>query len=1040
MTRKPSLKDHAENRRRSKLGLRKRPRRPLSRDPKDELREGPRGSAKGEPREEREVDRRWRELLDRARSRPREAALLTHLRAGSDHTRDSLMRTLASATRARPLADVEHPKLEARLRKLIAKLDPGEQKRLAKLGADELEKGKPKGRAPKLKLPRDPRAARPPRNPPRVRPAAQLKKSASHLLPLIPSASASSTLESSSIQPLPPPITSQQWLEDVQEVLREHQNAALAIAAKYESLGNDQKMMGDPQGSLENLDGRWFLQRYTRGLIYHHAPRRTPALYTVGNDYLRSVAKAYMEGGAHEGPLGLPWASVRPTTVGDGEICAFNNGIACRVPRGDTKILDNWDIAGRWIAEGREAGRLGFPGYSVRETTTAAGTPGYYAKFEHGRIFTSEQTGTHIVEDLIAREYIRQRSKFGFPTTDMQWMHLRIWQVTHFETGAVFVTGVGGREFRSLYGPLYAAWRNLDLSPAVGPMKYAPTPVERVVGWDTTKTWELALLHRDDQTLVMHRRSFDRWQHLVGSSLQNEIGHPTHSEVQNPSEGYSIARCTHGVILRRDQDAVWMPQAMYAMWTAGGHHPWPKLARELTVKGERALEVRLGDDEALLSSDHGLVWLEGPWLAAWRAHDHDLGLPTGPVANSPYQATGGWTPGLHLPCVDGVLWQNPLTPTQIHFVERALFDEWIRHGGISGPLGPITGSSLDLRRRPTPAANSVEVGRKLRCYYGTVYAWQGGPSHALWGAAEDCYRRADEADGILGELRGSGGTTDRVHCQHGWIIPGLFGVFAMPDTIYDRWQAEGGVDKLGLPAEDATLLERREAAVTRVQRFQGGRIVHYADGSVRTLGLTAKVELIVSNVHARDRTSDPGKSDEMAMVVTAIGAGGHKGKNSIDLGRYRHNEYDGTDRLLFAYAMHRGVGWPKAYAALVAPVERDHGGLNAIGQELFDAAEEVLTDYLGDAFGSFAEAVSGGIPIVRWLVDEGLDLLFESIVGAIFEAIVEGINDDVFKPQMITFSLLDGANGYMSPIEELTFSGHGGIYDIGFRWKVVYDD
>ena len=155
------------------------------------------------------------------------------------------------------------------------------------------------------------------------------------------------------------------------------------------------------------------------------------------------------------GPLGYPIEDVRPTQRGDGEVGRFEGGSIWWTQATGARALLG-PIETLWTSLGGEDSNLGYPTQSV---TTTAGGAGQFARFTGGSIWWSQATGAHALSgpvESLWRSTGAESGPLGFPTSDVTPAATGGGQYARFQHGSIWWSQETGA--RALLGPVDALW------------------------------------------------------------------------------------------------------------------------------------------------------------------------------------------------------------------------------------------------------------------------------------------------------------------------------------------------------------------------------------------------------------------------------------------------------------------------------------------------------------------------------------------------------------------------------------------------------
>ena len=217
------------------------------------------------------------------------------------------------------------------------------------------------------------------------------------------------------------------------------------IERKYLALKGASGILGrelEVETDCPDRVGRYM--HYERGSIYWH-----PA--TGAYEVHGAIRETWASLGSERSVLGYPITDEVPALDGLGRVSHFQYGAIFWSP--DTGAHEvHGAIAHRWVAEGGERGRLGYP--LTDESTTPDGA-GRFNHFQHGSIYWSPQTGAHVVSGTIREKWAEQgweQGALGYPVSDELELPDGRGRYVHFQGGFI------------LWRPGEGAWISQNLS------------------------------------------------------------------------------------------------------------------------------------------------------------------------------------------------------------------------------------------------------------------------------------------------------------------------------------------------------------------------------------------------------------------------------------------------------------------------------------------------------------------------------------------------------------------------------------------------
>ena len=188
--------------------------------------------------------------------------------------------------------------------------------------------------------------------------------------------------------------------------------AALAIAEKYNRFKNE---LGTPVGEIVSAYGASGVWAGWRVQNYTKG-----AIYYSGKDayaVFGDIYNTYKWLNLHSGQLGFP-THEGFKIANDGRFAHFEHGSIYWSPETKSHVVNHGPIYDKWAKNGWETGFLGYP------TTNAGSTPdkiGKYWHFQGGSIYWTPSTGAQIVRKKIRDEWERrswERGPLGYPLND----------------------------------------------------------------------------------------------------------------------------------------------------------------------------------------------------------------------------------------------------------------------------------------------------------------------------------------------------------------------------------------------------------------------------------------------------------------------------------------------------------------------------------------------------------------------------------------------------------------------------------------------
>ncbi|MCB9741500.1 MAG: hypothetical protein H6741_26430 [Alphaproteobacteria bacterium] len=827
-------------------------------------------------------------------------------------------------------------------------------------------------------------------------------------------------------------------------------SAMAAISARYNEIKGAAVVFGDPVTGIRTHSGGWYSRHYEGGAIYHKRPDFTLALY---NDTLgvQGIPQRYLALSAHEGPLGFPLTELKDVPHEDGRIALFDDGLMIhRKPWSHAPTyIACWPIIGYWMSVGMAAGEMGFPLEDQQTRQTLGGEPGVWVPFNNGRIYHHPDTGTHRLPWLLSVTWDSHAEQLGFPTSDARPFGQGVWRLQTFEGGAIVFRADTGLQ-RAVWGPLWELWWTYRGQPGFGGIPGEMQPLPGGHGWSLTCPNWVLMWDGEDKTVITHVESFAIWSSLVLGSGEDP-GFPLNNELLHQAAGCHVLRCPGAMILRAQGESPrWISPATFDTWVAWGGREgtlgWPAQDFQRSVfvsalSGQKEPFAAAIFEDAILydRGSMGVKLLLGPWLAA---HSRSLhGLPLTGVEELP-QVLGAAARFQRV-----VIFQAAEGGDEARVIAKELFDRWLALSPIASGLGWPVADDWPVWR------GGEQVGQELRCQRGTLYQADGQLGRPLVGIFDEAYRRLGKADSFLGFPTGApvtrdGGDTTIVPCEQGSLVTGAYLTHAvgMSAEVVAVWQERGfGDGALGRPTHDP--LGDPRWAVNYGQPFQGGMVV-VNSGQASAAYMRSEVLLRLERLDVYKQTSGESGRDDISLSTVGIGANSQPAQSSLDLGHFGGGTGRDLDEVIFRAPLHAGATWPKSFAALLSPVERDDGGLDGVAAALLDVAQDAVERAAKRAASAAINAYLGAVPPLAWIADYLAGELIEEIVGEVFEWFAELFEDpdDVFDPKLIHFGVfrydrIDGGGDDDSfstrgRLFSVSFKQHGAHWSFSLRWEL----
>jgi hypothetical protein len=205
---------------------------------------------------------------------------------------------------------------------------------------------------------------------------------------------------------------------------------------------------------------------------------------------------------------------------------------------------------------------------------------------------------------------------------------------------------------------------------------------------------------------------------------------------------------------------------------------------------------------------------------------------------------------------------------------------------------------------------------------------------------------------------------------------------------------------------------------------------------------TNRLELRIHKVKCLDETdgflgSEAG-DDEIDLGGTTVDESGDTKKvNPFRVG----SSFDDGEQVVFSpprrfamFNLSEGTAFPKSYFATLVLAEVDMGGLPDFIDKLLNWVKAKVVSVLTTAIGTAIGASGGPIGAL-------IGAAVGAVVGLVFDLFKSIWEDDVFKPATVSVSIPSltarWAGKTDSPEGVLTFSGHGGKYQLTYDWQLL---
>ena len=501
------------------------------------------------------------------------------------------------------------------------------------------------------------------------------------------------------------------------------------IERLWRSTGAERGPLRYPVHSVAGTaDGSGQFAHFQGGSIYWSEPTGARALMGPVHTLWRST-------GGLDGPLGYPTTSLSTAPDGAGRFARFEHGsVYWSEPTGARALLG--PIEALWNSTGGTEGPLGYPTTSV---STAPDGAGQYARFEHGSVYWSAQTGARAligpIEDLWESTGGLD-GDLGYPTNSVATAADGEGQYAHFQGGSVYWSlDTGARVVDGAVRDLWLATRQV-----LGPLGYPTDDVRATARGDgEVGRFEGGSIWWSEQTgaRALLGPIETRWTSL--GAEQSTLGYPTQSVTTTADGAGQFARFTGG--------SIWWSEATGARALSGPVEKfWRSTGAERGALGFPTSDVTATADGTgqYARFQNGSIWwsqptgaraLLGPVETLWlstRAERGVLGYPTQSLSTAPDGV------GRYARFTGGSIWWSPATGA------RALLGPieqyWAAAGAEQGSLG-----------YPTRSVAATAGGGQFAAFQGGAVAWTSATqARSVRGSFLTAWKNAGREGGALG--------------------------------------------------------------------------------------------------------------------------------------------------------------------------------------------------------------------------------------------------------------------------------------------------
>ncbi|WP_369051918.1 LGFP repeat-containing protein [Kineococcus terrestris] len=240
-----------------------------------------------------------------------------------------------------------------------------------------------------------------------------------------------------------------------------------AVRETWARLGWEAELGFPTTDELPVPGDRGRFQHFQRGSVYW-SPE------TGAHAVRGAVRDAWARSGWEAGPLGFPVTSERETPDRRGRYNHFAGSASIYWTPSTGAQVVRGAVRDTWAALGWEAGPLGYPVTSEQETPDRRGR---FSHFERGSVYWSPSTSAHAVLGAVRDRWRRsgwEAGPLGYPTTDEAAVPGTDGRSSNFEGGSVYWSPATGAQV--VVDPVRRAW--LDGGGASGPLGFPTGELE----------------------------------------------------------------------------------------------------------------------------------------------------------------------------------------------------------------------------------------------------------------------------------------------------------------------------------------------------------------------------------------------------------------------------------------------------------------------------------------------------------------------------------------------------------------------------------
>ncbi|MFI6439654.1 hypothetical protein [Streptomyces sp. NPDC050759] len=234
--------------------------------------------------------------------------------------------------------------------------------------------------------------------------------------------------------------------------------------------------------------------------------------------------------------------------------------------------------------------------------------------------------------------------------------------------------------------------------------------------------------------------------------------------------------------------------------------------------------------------------------------------------------------------------------------------------------------------------------------------------------------------------------------------------------------------KLRFPAD-----ELRKAASVAETSVAGVAESADAENAAAAAVPLRQLELRLHRVKCLEETNELFK-DEIGLGGTAIDESGDVEKISPFKVRSFHTggvqTYTPPRRLVRFSLIEGPVKFPKSYFVTLVLAELDQGGFSDFVNRLYVKVRDAVAEALGDAVGAV-------LPVP---INELIRKVVIFVVGKVFDLFKVIWQDDIFRPVTVETTVRSLTSRWAgradSPERVVTFTGHGGEYQLVYDWRM----